>query len=106
MVALRRLLMGLGVVLGLGAAYWAGAVGVGNVPDANTTRSTAEPATEALHSVRAPETLPPSVPAAAVALENPTDVLTGSAPVPLEILQTSGTSEPAPEFIVPDLPQK
>jgi hypothetical protein len=50
-----------------------------------------------------PDQLPPAALAPAVALENPTDVLTGAAPVPVDLLRVP-PPPPSPEFVIPDLP--
>jgi hypothetical protein len=110
MTVFRRVLVAGGVVAGLAGAYFAGAAMNRPAPAGpegpTAARSQApEPATE-INGVKIPDQLPPAKPdAAAGAVRQPADVLTGAQPVPLDVLRSPPPAK-QPDFVVPDLSKK
>src|SRR5688572_20988649 len=96
MTVFRRVVVAGGLVAGLAGAYFAGAAMNRPAPaEPGTARSQApEPVTE-VNGLKVPDALPPAG-AAAVAVEKPTDVLTGAIPVPPDTLRAAPTPPPPP----------
>jgi hypothetical protein len=107
MTVVRRCGMAAGVIVGLAGAYFAGAALNRPAPTEPeipaTARSQSPESAEGVGGMTIPDQLPPAALAPAVALENPTDVLTGAAPVPVDLLRVP-PPPPSPEFVIPDLP--
>ena len=106
MTVLRRVLLAGGVLAGVAGAYFVGATLNRPVRSEPEVRAQAPESVTEINGLKIPDALAPAKPdAAAGAIKQPADVLTGVKPVPEDVLRAPPSSAPKPGFVIPDLPK-
>ena len=100
MIMLRRVLVAGGVLVGVAGAYLAGAALNRPVRIEPEARGQAPEAVSEINGLKIPDALLPATPdAAAGAIRQPTDVLTGVKPVPEDVLRSPPAAGPEPRNV-------